>query len=110
MHLILLQAHMAVLLLWLPMGAAIFCHVTTFRQPKIAPFGAELKAQWMATAQSQRNCLGVQLASQLAAAAQPDTAIVNAIKIAATQTVITIPCSALKAFWNSELDCLKQDS
>jgi hypothetical protein len=36
--------------------------------------------------------------------------IVNAIKIAATQTVVTIPCSALKVCWTSELDRLKQDS
>jgi hypothetical protein len=36
--------------------------------------------------------------------------IVNALKTSATQTVPTVPCSALKAFWSSELDRLKQDS
>ena len=36
--------------------------------------------------------------------------IVNAVTNAAAQTVVTVPCSALKVFWNSELDRLKQDS
>ena len=36
--------------------------------------------------------------------------IVNALETAANKTIVKLPCSALKVFWTSELDSLKQDS
>jgi len=36
--------------------------------------------------------------------------IVNALETAANKTIVRLPCSALKVFWTSELDSLKQDS
>ena len=36
--------------------------------------------------------------------------IVNALETVANKTIVKLPCSALKVFWTSELDCLKQDS